>query len=194
VIVAGTSSALFAAFTAVSGLGWGWIKLVNSAAPIVNWMSLPSLLAICWNLLLGITHGTTSVNATMRGFRTAGTVVTVIALAGTWLLALRRQWWQLLAASLLIVVVLGPSVQPWYFIWALTIAATFVVTRAGLCALAAASIALVAMIRPNGTGLQMQPPVFAIVAGAALLAWAVFFYRAPQPAPAIAANPADVPA
>jgi alpha-1,6-mannosyltransferase len=174
--VAGGSIALFAAFTAVSGLGWGWIKLVNSAAPIVNWMSLPSLLAICWNLALGITHGTTSVNATMRGFRTAGTVISIVLLLGAWLVALRRQWWQLLAAALLVVVVLGPSVQPWYFCWALAVAAAFVTRRAWICWLSAASVALVVVIRPNGTGLQMQPPVFPIAAGAALLAWA-FFYR-----------------
>jgi alpha-1,6-mannosyltransferase len=175
-IVAAGSIALFAAFTAVSGLGWGWIKLVNSAAPIVNWMSLPSLLAICWNLALGITHGTTSVNATMRGFRTAGTAISIVLLLGAWLVALRRQWWQLLAAALLVVVVLGPSVQPWYFCWALAVAAAFVTRRAWICWLSAASVALVVVIRPNGTGLQMQPPVFPIAAGAALLAWA-FFYR-----------------
>jgi alpha-1,6-mannosyltransferase len=194
--VAGGSIALFAAFTAVSGLGWGWIKLVNSAAPIVNWMSLPSLLAVCWNLALGITHGTTSVNATMRGFRTAGTVLSIVLLIGAWLIALRRQWWQLLAAALLAVVVLGPSVQPWYFDWALVVAAAYVTDRRWVCWLSGASVALVVLIRPNGTGLQMQPPVFPIFAGAALLAWA-FFYRGQrrrrQPvAPAAPADPADV--
>ncbi len=180
-VVGGGSIALFSAFTAVSGLGWGWIKLVNSAAPIVNWMSLPSLLAICWNLLLGITHGTTRVNATMRGFRDAGTVVSLILLVGAWLVSLRRDWWQLLAASLFVVVVLGPTVQPWYFCWALAVVAVFATSRRWMLAIAASSIALVVMIRPNGTGLQMKPAVLVIMAGSALLAWAFFSHRAQRP-------------
>ena len=57
------------------------------------------------------------------------------------------------------------------------VAATLLTGRGAVCGLAAASIALVTMIRPNGTGLQMQPPVLAIIAGSALLAW-LFFYRA----------------
>jgi len=189
-IVGGGAVALFSGFTAISGLGWGWIKLVNSAAPIVNWMSIPSLLAICWNLCLGITHGTTAVNATMRGFRTAGTVLSLVLLALAWLGALRRQWWQLLAASLFVVVILGPTVQPWYFIWSLAVAATFVTGRGWLCAIAAASIALVAMIRPNGTGLQMQPPALAIIAGSVLLAWLVLYRRRSSDEPVAVGVPA----
>jgi hypothetical protein len=119
----------------------------------------------------------------MRGFRTAGTVASLVLLAAAWFIALRRRWWDLLAASLLAVIVLGPTVQPWYFIWALVIVAVAVTSRAWMCGLAAASIALVAMIRPNGTGLQMQPPVFAIMAGAALLAWVVFYRVGPTARP-----------
>jgi alpha-1,6-mannosyltransferase len=173
VFVASTAIALFAGFTQLSGLGWGWIKLVNSAAPIVNWMSLPSLLAICWNLLLGITHGTTRVNATMRAFRDAGTVLSLLILVLAWFDALRRRWWELLALALFVVVVLGPTVQPWYFCWVLAVAAAFATSRTWSCWLAGASIALVVMIRPNGTGLQMKPVVLAIMAGAGLLSWAV---------------------
>ena len=58
----------------------------------------------------------------MRGFRDCrhGRSASSL-LVGAWLIALRRDWWQLLAASLFVVVVLGPSVQPWYFCWALAV-------------------------------------------------------------------------
>jgi alpha-1,6-mannosyltransferase len=175
-VVAG-SVAEFAAITALSGLGWGWLGQINASAPIVNWMSIPTLLAICWNLALGITHGTTSVNATMRGFRLAGTVVTLLLLTVAWLVALRRNWWGLLAGSLFVVVVLGPTVQPWYFCWSLAVAAAIICKPNAVGVVAGGSIALVALIRPNGTGLQMLPPVIPIIVGAALLAW--FFFRRP---------------
>jgi alpha-1,6-mannosyltransferase len=174
--VAVGSVAEFAVITALSGLGWGWLGQINASAPIVNWMSIPTVLAICWNLALGITHGTTSVNATMRGFRLAGTVVTLLLLTGAWLLALRRDWWALLAGSLVLVVILGPTVQPWYFCWSIAVAAVIIRSSRSVGLIAGGCVALVAMIRPNGTGLQMLPPVFPIIAGAALLAW-VFFLR-----------------
>jgi alpha-1,6-mannosyltransferase len=173
--VVAASAGVFVALTAATGLGWGWIHQVNSSAPIVNWMSIPTLLTISWNLVIGVRHGATTVNATMRGVRTAGTVLTVVLLTAGWLFALRRRWWELFAASLLVVVVLGPAVQPWYFCWPLAAAAVVVTSPRSVGWIAAASIGLVAVVRPNGTGLQMLPPVFPIAAGAALLAW--FFLR-----------------
>jgi hypothetical protein len=178
--VAVVAAAEFAAITALSGVGWGWARQINASAPIVNWMSLPTLLTICWNLALGVTHGTTVVNATMRGFRVAGTVVTLVLLAVAWLVALRRPGWILLAGSLFIVVVLGPSVQPWYFCWALAAVAVVVRSPRAASGIAAGSVALVAMIRANGTGVQMQLPVLPILAGAALLAWLVLLRPHPE--------------
>jgi alpha-1,6-mannosyltransferase len=184
-VAAATSIGVFAAVTAVSGLGLGWVKQINDAAPIVNWMSLPTLLAICWNLLHGIVHGTTRVDATMREFRSAGTGATLLVLAGLWFGALRwlgglpttacgalrRNPWALLATALLAVVILGPTVQPWYFSWSLAIAAVVVRSARSLAWSCGLSVALVIMIRPNGTGLQMQPVALFMVVGSLLLAW-----------------------
>jgi hypothetical protein len=139
-------------------------------------MSLPTVLGIFWNLVTGNPHAAT-LNSTMREFRTAGTVLTLILLALAWFRSLRRDRWQLLALSLFVVVVLGPSVQPWYFCWGLAIAAVIAETPRRLCWLAAGSVALVVMIRPNGTGLQMQPVVIPIIAGALVLAWWVMLRR-----------------
>ena len=170
-MVAGLTVVTFAAITAVSGLGLGWVKQVNNAAPIVTWMSIPTSLAIMWQLLHGVTHGTTKVGPVMREFRSGGTVVTLVALAVLWLRSMRQSAWTLLTVALVVVVVFGPTVQPWYFCWALAVAAVFLVEDRWLTWIGGLSVALVAMIRPNGTGFQMKPVVIVFIAGGLVLSW-----------------------
>jgi alpha-1,6-mannosyltransferase len=206
-VVAAGSVGVFAAITAVSGLGLGWVKQINSAAPVVSWMSLPSLAAIFWDLLQGHVHRAIKLDPSMQHFRTAGTVVSVALLAIAWGLAtmtnmparpwwLWRPWWLgwlgrltarplskwgLLGTALFTVVVLGPSVQPWYFCWSLAIVGLVVIDVRGLAVIAGCCVGLVAMIRPNGTGLQMNPVVVPILAGALYLAWRMLSAaRSPQ--------------
>jgi alpha-1,6-mannosyltransferase len=164
---------VFTAVTAVSGLGTGWIKQVNNSAPIITWMSIPTSAAMLWKLVNGTVHGSTRVDSAMRGFRTAGTVVTILVLALLWVRAFGRARWQGLAIALLAVVLLGPTVQPWYFCWALVAAAAFLVDANQLTWIGGLSISLVAMIRPNGTGFQMKPVVLVFLAAGAGLAWLI---------------------
>jgi alpha-1,6-mannosyltransferase len=194
-LVAAVTVAVFAVITELSRLGWGWVHQLNPAQPLVYWMSLPTLAAICWKLAHGVTHKATAVDATMHAFRTTGSLLSIAALTGLWLRALRRAAWPLLAVALCTLVILGPSVQPWYFCWPLVIAAVVPLTAANLTTIAGASIALVVMIRPNGTGLQMNPAVTAIIAGSALLSWLIMTRtrrqsRPPHPA----ATPRSAPA
>jgi len=77
--------------------------------------------------------------------------------------SLSRDAWTLLAFALLIVVLLGPSVQPWYFIWALSIAGAIRLPRRAVSVMAGLSLGMVAMVRPNGVGLQMNPFVALIL-------------------------------
>jgi alpha-1,6-mannosyltransferase len=184
------SAMTFAAITAVSGLGLGWVKQINSAAPVVSWMSLPSLGAIVWDLLQGHFHRAIRLDIPMEHFRTVGTVISVVSLVALWWLATRTRlcaaaslvarWprrgfdiWALLAASLFVVVVLGPSVQPWYFCWALAIVCFVPIDVKRLALIAGSCVGLVAMIRPNGTGLQMNPVGIVILGCAIVLAWRI---------------------
>jgi hypothetical protein len=82
--------------------------------------------------------------------------------------------WELLALALFSIVVLGPSVQPWYFCWSLAVAGMLTLRPQLLVAIAGSCIGLVAMIRPNGQGLQMNPAVVPILLIALALArWAL---------------------
>ncbi len=183
VVAAAVAIASFAAITAVSGIGTGWIKQVNNSAPIVTWLSLPTSAAILWQLAHGVTHGSMHLGPVMRNFRTGGTVLTLIALIGLWLRAFRGQAWQLLAIALAAVVVLGPTVQPWYFCWGLAVAAVFLTDRTWLIWIAGLSIAMVGMIRPNGTGVQMKPAALVFLAIGLGLAWLIMRRRRVPAAP-----------
>ncbi len=186
-VVIGLSVAVFAAITLVSGLGLGWVKQVNSSASVVSWMSAPTSAAILWDLITFRPHRAFKLDPQMADFRTVSTVISILLLIAMWLLAMRRSspwlgrralpdWatrpgvWTLLAMALLSVVILGPSVQAWYFGWSLAIAATISLTPRLTAVIAGLSIGFVIMIRPNGVGLQMNPAVIPILGLSVLLA------------------------
>jgi len=171
----------FGALTAISGVGAGWVKQVNSSAPVVTWMSAPTAAAILWKLTHGTVRGSTRLDSTMRGFRSAGEVIMGGLLAALWIAALRRNVWPLLAAALLGVVLLGPTVQPWYFCWPLVAAAACVLSADALLWIGGFCVALVLMIRPNGVGVQMKPSVLLFLALGIGAAWLIMRTRERAP-------------
>ena len=197
------SIGLFGLITWVSGLGLGWVKQVNSAASVVSWMSAPTGAAIVWDLLDGEKHRSLKLDPQMSDFRTAGTVLSITVLVTLWTIAMlsatrsaNRLWplrisnpWPFLAIALTSVVVLGPSVQPWYFLWAGAIAAVTRLSHLKTVIPAGLSVGMVAMIRPNGVGLQMNPAVIVIL-GAGLW-WAHFALRSRSMRPTAALS--DLP-
>ena len=76
-----------------------------------------------------------------------------------------------LAVALTTIVLLGPSVQPWYFCWSLPFVAVLHLRRGLLMFLLGSSVGLVAMIAPGGRGFQMSPVVLLIAAGSAVVGW-----------------------
>jgi hypothetical protein len=84
----------------------------------------------------------------------------------------------LCAAGLAITVLLGPSVQPWYYSWALTVAAASVAVvsrRNVLAILAFGSVALTLTTLPEGSSIAGKPgPLLCVAVAAAVAAWSVF--------------------
>lgn len=181
----GSATAAFAAVTAISGMGLGWIKQVNSSIPVVNWLSLPTSLAMLWRALHGVGLDRQP-DGTVEAFRTAGTAITVIAVLACWAAARRWSPLTLCAIALGITVLLGPSVQPWYYVWALSLAAaTAAATRPRVGAwLAFLSVALMLSTLPEGQSIVGKPiPLLLVLAAAAAAAWsALGGLRAAEPA------------
>lgn len=166
------SGAVLAAGTAVGGLGTGWTKAVNSDAQWVSWLSLPSALTMLGKFATG-SDAPRGVDDTLRTVRTVGEVVAVLVLVGLWLLAVRRprESLGLLTAALGTAALLGPSVQPWYYLWGLLLAG-FVVTRhRAVLLLALVAVVFPIMITPSGVGLESTWAAIPVIVLAGALVW-----------------------
>lgn len=162
---------VFAAVSLVAGVGLGWTRQVSSGVPVINFMSIPTLLAVLYRAAIGAAHAGTLVDGTVRGFRTVGTIASGLLLIVLWLRSARGTprrdtATQLFALGLISIVVLGPAVQPWYFSWALTIAAVLVMAPRSMFWIATASIALTLLTRPMGSSLEASAYVPAVFAAA----------------------------
>jgi alpha-1,6-mannosyltransferase len=161
--------AVFAGVSLIAGVGLGWVRQVSSGVPVINFMSLPTLLAVLYRSVIGAAHAGTVVDGTVRAFRTVGTVLSALVLLGLWLRAVlgrldRRGSVRLLAIALFSIVVLGPAVQPWYFTWALTIVAVLVARPRTLLLIAVGSISLTLLTRPMGSSLEASAYLPAVLA------------------------------
>ena len=170
-LAAGVTVAVFAVVSLIAGVGLGWTRQVSSGVPVINFMSLPTLLAVLYRAAIGAAHAGTVVDPTVRGFRTAGTVLSVLLLCYLWLRAVRQHdqpklVLKLLTVALFSVVVLGPAVQPWYFSWALTVGAALLLSPRKIYWIAAASIGLTLLTRPMGSSLEAIAYLPAVVAAA----------------------------
>jgi alpha-1,6-mannosyltransferase len=183
---------VFAAVSIIAGVGLGWARQVSSGVPVINFMSIPTMLAVGYRAAIGAAHAGTLVDGTVRDFRNAGLIVSGLLLVLLWFRAVRGPALRLLTLALATVVVLGPAVQPWYFTWSLTLAAVFVLAPRQLGWLATGSLALTLLTRPMGSSLEMAVYVPAVLAAAlavrALLGPVV--QRSPEPADPPSAVPA----
>jgi len=175
-----------------SGLGWAWVHEISSDISVVNWLSVPTAIAILLKLATGHVTGATDLDAGMRFIRSLGSAITGVVLAGLWFVALRRAPLTCLVIGLGAAASLVPAVQPWYYCWALVLAGLVVTRRWVWIALMTTIVSSVIMIRPNGEGLQMDPSVINIIAGSAVACW-LALWAGPKAAP-LWARPKAAPA
>ncbi|MFS8096757.1 polyprenol phosphomannose-dependent alpha 1,6 mannosyltransferase MptB [Lentzea alba] len=144
---------VFTAATMVAGVDLGWIGVLKSQGPLLTWMSLPCAAAEILFYTLGRHIPGWTHDGFLGFFRAAGMVVLLGVLVRQWWLAreggvdaVRRATIALLAASLL-----APSVLPWYFTWALALAAAFAWSDRWIATLAGVSVWMVLVTLPDGT-------------------------------------------
>lgn len=172
--VAATGCAVTSVVVSVAcGLGIGWTRQVSADAQWVSWLSIPSGVGMLAHALTGTPLK--AVDETMRACRDGGELLAVIVVVALWLLAVRKRADATplapLTVALAAAALLAPSVQPWYYCWALAVAGLVVTRRAGLVLLATVASLFAVMITPDGYGLESGPWAPLIVAGSLAVCW-----------------------
>lgn len=143
--------AVFAVSSLVAGVGIGWLTALSGSAKIINWLSLPTILAHL------VTVGTSwfldlRLDPVLYVTRLLCSVALVVILAAAW-------WWgrrserdavKGILIALVATVVLSPAALPWYYSWPLAIAAGFALSRTTLMVLTGLSTWLMLVFQPDG--------------------------------------------
>ncbi|MFZ2175072.1 MAG: alpha-(1-_6)-mannopyranosyltransferase A [Rhodococcus sp. (in: high G+C Gram-positive bacteria)] len=164
--------AVFAAASAVAGVGLGWMTALSGSNKIINWLSLPTVLAH------GVTVGTSwfadlrlgEVLAITRPICAAALVAVVLAV-----------WWRFrkterdailgILVVLVAIVILSPAALPWYYSWPIAVAAGFALSVRTLMILTGLSTWLMLVFQPDGSiGLYTFPHVVAATFAAVVAA------------------------
>jgi alpha-1,6-mannosyltransferase len=141
-------AAVFAATSAVARVGIGWLTALSGSKKIINWLSLPTILAHMvtwvtpWNL--------GSVLVYTRGMCAIALVVTL-----AW------AWWRFrntereavlgILIAFVAIVILSPAALPWYYSWPLALAAGFALSTPTLMVLVGLCTWLMLVFQPGGS-------------------------------------------
>ena len=189
-ITGGALAVIFLAVVTVtslgSGLGFGWMATLNTAATVKSWMAPMTALGFGaggLGILLGLGN---HIDAAIMVSRMVGTLLGPLLAAKLLLDSFR---WRLrpmigLGAALGAVLVFGATVQPWYLLWAaIPLASAAGNTRFRMAATAISAVFAVAL-PPTGTTFDFrtyQLP-YAYVGAAIVVVIALFVIRRHVPA------------
>ncbi|GAA4480290.1 alpha-(1-_6)-mannopyranosyltransferase A [Rhodococcus olei] len=153
--------AVFAACSAIAGVGLGWLTALQGSAKIVNWLSVPTILA----------HIVTVSTSWFTGLRLGPVLeVTRAICALIMVVTLVAVWWRFrrttkqavlgILVALVVIVLFSPAALPWYYSWPLAIGAAFAMSTTTLMVLVGLSTWLMLVFNPDGSiGLYSLPHV-----------------------------------
>lgn len=191
----GVFAAVLAAISTAAGVGIGWIVALTGSAKIINWLSVPTMLAHLVRMSIFWFS-----NVQLTQILTFTRVLSGLALVGIILWAWwrgRRTEYDAVRGVLIVLVaicLLSPAALPWYYSWPLAVAAGFPLSKRTLTALVGFSVWMLAAFNPGGTiGLYDPLHVVVSIAVGVLAAWSLttvdpLRLRKPAPTPAPASS------
>jgi len=132
---------VMAAFSLVSGLGWGWIANLGTPGTVRSWMAPATAVGL---VISGAAH-VVGIGVGLGGVLTITRLLGLMAAAGVAVYCLKHSerlgTLNALGISLLAFVLLGPVVQPWYLTWGIILMAPVVTGRMRTLCLALSMVA-----------------------------------------------------
>lgn len=173
--IVGITVAVFGFWTLVLGLGLGWLTGLGWADVIINWFTLPTLLAHLVTLLAA-PWAALNLQPVLEVTRAIG--------AGLLAVVLVTLWWRFrrderaavagMAWAMLVVLLLEPSTLPWYYTWVLAIAVAFTLPRWVYATVVGVSTFMLIVFQPDDAIAFYQPGALVLaVALAGLAAWSL---------------------
>ncbi|KZE98585.1 MAG: alpha-(1-_6)-mannopyranosyltransferase A [Rhodococcus sp. (in: high G+C Gram-positive bacteria)] len=149
---AGVFAAVFVMSSVIAGVGIGWLTALSGSTKIINWLSLPTILAhlvtVSTSWFLDLRLG-----PVLEVTRMLCAVALAIIIVTTWWLYRRteRDAVKGIVIALVAIVVLSPAALPWYYSWPLALAAGFALSTRTLMILVGLSAWLMLVFRPDGS-------------------------------------------
>ncbi|MFI6778357.1 alpha-(1-_6)-mannopyranosyltransferase A [Nocardia sp. NPDC050412] len=139
---------VFVAASAIAGVGIGWLTALSGSKKIINWLSLPTIMA---HMVRWVTP-----------FPMDPVLVVTRALCALALVAvLAWTWWRFrhsereavfgILIAFVAIVILSPAALPWYYSWPLALAAGFALSTTTLMALVGLCTWLMLVFQPDGS-------------------------------------------
>lgn len=162
---AGSGFALFVAVlggaSLIAGVGLGWTTALSGSNKIINWLSLPTIVAHLSTLATSWFAGD-HFNDILQVARTIAAVILVAIIAVIWWKFRKSERDAVMGIVIVMVaiVVLSPAALPWYYSWPLAVAAAFALSPTTLAILVGLSSWLMLVFQPDGSiGLYSFPHV-----------------------------------
>lgn len=149
---AGVFGTVFVVSSVIAGVGIGWLTALSGSAKIINWLSLPTILAhlvtVSTSWFLDLRLG-----PVLEVTRMLCVIALAVVIVGAWWLCRRTERDAItgIVIALVAIVVLSPAALPWYYSWPLALAAGFALSTRTLMVLVGLSTWLMLVFRPDGS-------------------------------------------
>ncbi|GAA5058692.1 alpha-(1-_6)-mannopyranosyltransferase A [Nocardia callitridis] len=141
-------AAVFVIASAVAGVGIGWLTALSGSNKIINWLSLPTMMAhvVTWISPLRL-------EPVLDVTRLLCEVTMVAVLAATWWKFRHNEREAVLGIviAFVAIVILSPAALPWYYSWPLALAAGFALSTTTLMLLVGVCTWLMLVFQPDGS-------------------------------------------
>ncbi|MFE6923914.1 alpha-(1-_6)-mannopyranosyltransferase A [Nocardia sp. NPDC057663] len=143
----GVFALVFGAASVIAGVGFGWVTALQGSNKIINWLSLPTILAHL------VTWDQDPAGSVLGIIRKLCQVALIALLVATWwrFRHSEREAVMGIIIAFVAIVLLSPAALPWYYSWPLALAAGFALSTLTLQWLVGICTWLMLVFQPDGS-------------------------------------------